>query len=601
MKSAKRIFLLTVFLFGFICGIQSQRRPIIGISDFYKNDNNAAVARSYVDAVLLTGGVPVVIPLIQEEDKLIELLNSLDGVVFTGGEDFDPAYYNERPIPQMGKINAPRDKFDIKLLKLASERGIPVLGICRGIQLINITFGGSLYQDLSAQYGDNSIQHRQKQPKEDVSHSVLVEDNTVFSDIVRERMLMVNSSHHQAIKDVAPGFRVAGRSPDRIVEAIEKIDDEHWILGVQFHPEVRVIRDNAMRRIFQRFIEEAGASDNPNRTVKTASQPTPQLRSESSRTNSRARTNSRDRAYVWEEDAEPDYKPNDTPDPVRPIIHQSVIDTQVIYKFVTDTVYLLTDTVYIPADTIYMAARDTQYITVPETQYVYVSDTVYLPIAEATTPTTSKAITSTPETAQSGDDTSQSVSDITHKSADTLIFTPGAPLSTPNASAKENTKAKKKAEKEARVKAEKEAKVKAEKEAKELLAAQQRKQQQALKEQTEKAAAEQDKQSEKTAKEQAKLAKKEAEAKEDQYRKEQIASAKQRKKEIAEKEKMEKAAKKKQAAEQKKVLKERAKKEQEEKEEAARKEKLLQKQQEENAKAEKKKQKDSPEKKEEGE
>jgi gamma-glutamyl-gamma-aminobutyrate hydrolase PuuD len=192
-----------------------------------------------------------------EDDKIVELLKSLDGIIFTGGEDFDPSYYNEMAILNMNKINAPRDVFDIKLLRLAVEHGLPVLGICRGVQLINIAYGGSLYQDLSALYPDKSIKHRQTQPKDEASHAVIVEDGTVFADIVGERMLMVNSSHHQAIKKLANGFRVAGVSPDNVVEVIEKVDSAHWIIGVQFHPEVMVNNDPSMRRIFENFIEES--------------------------------------------------------------------------------------------------------------------------------------------------------------------------------------------------------------------------------------------------------------------------------------------------------------------------------------------------------
>jgi gamma-glutamyl-gamma-aminobutyrate hydrolase PuuD len=210
-----------------------------------------------VDAVLSVDGIPVIIPLMYEDDRIVELLESLDGIIFTGGEDFDPSYYDETPIPHMNRINAPRDMFDIKLLRLAVKHGIPVLGICRGVQLINIAYGGSLYQDLSAQYPDKSIKHRQTLPKEDASHAVIVEDGTVFADMVRERMLMVNSSHHQAIKKLADGFRVAGTSPDKIIEAIEKVDSAHWIVGVQFHPEVMINNSPSMRRIFKGFIGEA--------------------------------------------------------------------------------------------------------------------------------------------------------------------------------------------------------------------------------------------------------------------------------------------------------------------------------------------------------
>ena len=328
MRSGKRTILFSVLLISCLLAVNAQRRPVIGISDTHRDGTNATVPRSYVNAVLLTGGIPVVIPLMQDDNEMIELLNSLDGIIFTGGEDFDPAFYNERPIPQMGRINAPRDKFDIKLLQLAAERSVPVLGICRGIQLINIAFGGSLYQDLPVQYYDKSIRHRQSQSSEEATHSVIVENFTVFSDIVKEQTLMVNSAHHQAIKDVAKGFRIAGKSSDKIVEVIEKIDDDNWILGVQFHPEMRVTRDVAMRRIFQRFIEEAGNQQKPIRPDRPLTASRPQIEREPLAS---------------------------APE----IIYKNVIDTQIIYKVIHDTLYVR---VLAPVDTIYFPVYDTVYI-----------------------------------------------------------------------------------------------------------------------------------------------------------------------------------------------------------------------------------------------
>ena len=407
----------------------AERRPVIGISDTYK-DGTTTVPRSYINAVLSNGGVPVVIPLMSNENEIIELLNSLDGVIFTGGEDYDPAYYNERPIPQMGTINAPRDRFDIKLLQLAAERGIPVLGICRGAQLINIVFGGSLYQDLPAQYPDNSIRHRQRQSSTEATHAVIVEDNTVFADIVKDRRLMVNSAHHQAVKNVARGFRVAGKSPDKVVEVIEKIDDDNWILGVQFHPEMRVTNDLAMRRIFQRFIEEAGSLENRYRTAKPIITAKPLT------------------ACDFSLQTQSDNTTVETATPQ--VIYKTVVDTQYIYKMVHDTLYVSfppdtvyvtvadtkyvrvpPDTVYvtvadtkyvqIPPDTVYITVTDTKYITVPDTTRMIVSDTVYLTISETDTLVTVPCDTVITQNVKEPD----IVIEMLEFEKDTLIYTPG--------------------------------------------------------------------------------------------------------------------------------------------------------------------------------
>lgn len=392
------IIILSVLFLGCIWEVDAQRRPVIGVSDASKDGKNAAVPRSYIDAVLQAGGVPVVMPMMYDEEKVLELLNTMDGIIFAGGGDFDPAYYNERPIPQMGKINVPRDEFEMKLVRLAAERSIPILGICRGLQLINIAFGGSLYQDLPAQYYDRSIRHRQTQPSSESSHAVYVEDNTIFSTIVKERMLMVNSSHHQAIKKVAQGFRVAGKSPDEIVEVIEKVDGDNWILGVQFHPEARVMEDYTMRRIFQCFIDEAGSLEKPDRTLKTVSVPDSRIR----------------------------HEPEPDPESALPpqIIYKSVIDTQFIYKFIRDTQYI-----HAPADTVYI--EDTVFVSVPSVKYIqmpadtiYVSDTVFITTPEKVLPPASPSAQST---------------------SDTLVYTPGTP---DVVTTKSVAKAKKKEEKE---------------------------------------------------------------------------------------------------------------------------------------------------------
>ena len=248
--------ILFILLGCCIFSIEAQKRPVIGIADTYK-DKTSSVPRTYVDAILKAGGIPIIVPLMRDDAVLLELLKSVDGLIFAGGGDFDPAYYHEKPIPQMGSINAPRDTFEIRLLHLAAKNGVPVLGICRGMQLINIAFGGSLYQDIPAQYYDKSVKHRQKNPVDGPAHSVIVEDNTVFSKIVGDKILMVNSAHHQAVKQLANGFTISGKSADGLPEAMEKIDSENWILGVQFHPEQLVDEDKTLLKIFQSFVKEA--------------------------------------------------------------------------------------------------------------------------------------------------------------------------------------------------------------------------------------------------------------------------------------------------------------------------------------------------------
>lgn len=427
----------------------ADRRPVIGISDTHKEATNASVPRSYVDAVLQAGGIPVVIPLIHDENEMIELINALDGIIFTGGEDFDPAYYHERPIPQMGKVNAPRDKFDLNLIRLSAERSVPILGICRGMQLINIAFGGTLYQDLPTQYRDKTIRHRQTQPNTEATHSVIVEENTFFADFVREKTLMVNSAHHQAAKDLAKGFRVAGRSTDQVVEAIEKIDDDHWILGVQFHPEMRATKDMAMRRIFHHFIEEARNTQKPVRPERPLIASRPQ----------------NDRAPSRETS-----KP--APTPPREIIYRTVVDT--LYKYIRDTIYfpLKADTVFItskpvikPKDTVYITSKpvikpaDTVYVTVTDTKTIYVTDTIYITrpevtcldgsVSERTVEDVKKDIVCPDSVVLKQVSTIESAENKPLiLASDTLIFTPGATVAPVTKKSDSSKSQQKKAEKE---------------------------------------------------------------------------------------------------------------------------------------------------------
>ncbi len=171
------------------------------------------------------------------------MIESIDGLILTGGEDIDPLkWFGEEPVPATGGIVPVRDFFDIHLVRAAVARGIPVLGICRGEQVINVAFGGTLYQDIPSQAkSKNPVKHRQSAPREYGTHSISVKkDSRLYeilgADVAGSGKLSVNSYHHQAVKDVAPGFVVSAYAKDGIVEAIEMKNDPH-VIGVQFHPE----------------------------------------------------------------------------------------------------------------------------------------------------------------------------------------------------------------------------------------------------------------------------------------------------------------------------------------------------------------------------
>lgn len=245
------IFLFTIASWGQV------KKPVIGISCSYPNSSHSNLRKTYSQSVINAGGLPLLIPVTDNIEVLDEILDMIDGLILSGGEDIHPSYYGEEPIEELGNVNDTRDVYDIALIKLAAKRNMPLLGICRGEQLINVAFGGSLYQDIPAQYKDSTVNHNQKESSSIATHYVSVLLGSVISSIVREDELVTNTHHHQAVKAVAPGFRVSAWACDSIPEAIETTDGRP-IWGVQFHPEVAAMDgDTIMSRFFHFLVEQA--------------------------------------------------------------------------------------------------------------------------------------------------------------------------------------------------------------------------------------------------------------------------------------------------------------------------------------------------------
>jgi putative glutamine amidotransferase len=222
---------------------QTSKLPLIGISGTHATGGGTQVNSTYIESVLRAGGVPIVLPINDNPEVLKKMVSSIDALIMTGGEDIDPLkYFNEEPIPGQGEINPERDAFDIALIKLAIERGIPLLGICRGHQLINVACGGTLYQDIPSQLrSSNLVKHRQQAPSWYGTHTVQLNPNSVFAKILGKTTIVTNSFHHQAVKDVAPGFVVTGEAKDGVVETMEMKGNPR-VFSVQFHPEVPTSR-----------------------------------------------------------------------------------------------------------------------------------------------------------------------------------------------------------------------------------------------------------------------------------------------------------------------------------------------------------------------
>lgn len=215
----------------------------------------------YLEVLEHYGLAPVMITPAHTGASLAALLDHCQGLVLTGGEDVDPARYGEPPLPGLGVTNPARDETELLTLDLALERDLPILGICRGCQLINVHFGGSLYQDLTLQ-APSSVRHRQDEPWERRTHRVRIERDSRLASIVGAEDLVINSFHHQGIKELGAGLRVVARAVDGTVEAIERPSSPSWLLGVQWHPErfeATAPETDPDRRIFQAFSRQVGA------------------------------------------------------------------------------------------------------------------------------------------------------------------------------------------------------------------------------------------------------------------------------------------------------------------------------------------------------
>ena len=230
--------------------------PLIGISANFR-EGNSMICNTYVQSILLAGGMPMLLPVHTDIEVLKEAISRLDGLLLSGGGDINPLYGGENPIPALQEVDAARDQYDFTLVKLAADRQIPIFGICRGHQVINMAFGGSNYQDIYTQRPGETLKHSQSINREYGSHTVqVVKDSTLYS-ILGEEEIVVNSFHHQAVREVAEGFRVTATSPDGIIEAMEATP-HYPIFSVQWHPEkMAPLPDERMLTLFRHFTAEA--------------------------------------------------------------------------------------------------------------------------------------------------------------------------------------------------------------------------------------------------------------------------------------------------------------------------------------------------------
>jgi putative glutamine amidotransferase len=240
--------------------------PLIGIPSRHDQSSGSgsptlAQSRTYVEAVATAGGAPVLIPLDLDEGALRAIYERLDGLLLTGGVDVHPRHYGETIHEKCGQIDEARDRVELTLTRWALAESLPILAICRGIQVLNVAAGGTLYQDIASQV-PGSLKHDYwpDYPRNLLPHQVTVSSDSHLAAILGGTQVAVNSLHHQAIKDPAPDFTVVARSPDSLIEAIET-NDHPFALGVQWHPEELVEDVPLMRRLFEDFVSAARRRD----------------------------------------------------------------------------------------------------------------------------------------------------------------------------------------------------------------------------------------------------------------------------------------------------------------------------------------------------
>jgi putative glutamine amidotransferase len=241
----KRILiLLTLFALAVSC----HRAPLIGISCGRSDSGASTLNSTYTEAVARAGGIPVIFPTVADAALAAELIRRVDGVIFSGGPDLDPSHYGETFWNETVKVDTLRDASDLLLAQAALASRKPIMGICRGEQLLNVVLGGSLYQDIPTQV-DTLVAHS------GTRHRIGVEKGSVLYRLFGQDSLTVNSFHHQAVKDVAPGLRVTAHADNGIVEAYEYGDR---LIAFQFHPEALARSDDAWLAPFRYFVKKAG-------------------------------------------------------------------------------------------------------------------------------------------------------------------------------------------------------------------------------------------------------------------------------------------------------------------------------------------------------
>ena len=228
-------------------------KPIIGMVPSITDDlRSYTLYVRYAKAIEIAGGIPLALPYVSEEEELKAVLDKCDGLLLPGGDDVDPAYFNEEILNETVTLTQQRDKFEMPLIKLAVELKKPLLAICRGIQIVNVTFGGDLYQDLPTQL---NVKHHPSGRPEYTGHTVVFKEGSYLAKLFGSQSVFTNSYHHQAIRRVPECLTVVGNcEEDGVIEALV-MENHPYFVCVQWHPEITIASDGPSRMLFDDFIE----------------------------------------------------------------------------------------------------------------------------------------------------------------------------------------------------------------------------------------------------------------------------------------------------------------------------------------------------------
>lgn len=237
-------------------------KPIIGVTTFLSDSSKySTVSRNYTDSIFAAGGLPVSIPIVAGETDYSEYIDRVDGILFTGGNDIAPYFYGENPVKELHSMSSIRDEYEFSLFKSAYEKNMPIFGICRGIQLINVALEGSLYQDIYSQCPGTLGHSPEQTASDELYHSIEISRDTRLYDIFGEERIFTNSFHHQSVKALGKNLIATAYSEDGIIEAVESTEDR-FLLGVQWHPECMTKRHPKFLKLFTAFVQEAVAYKN---------------------------------------------------------------------------------------------------------------------------------------------------------------------------------------------------------------------------------------------------------------------------------------------------------------------------------------------------